>query len=137
MKTSLWWKRLLIGCLLLASLAGCASGAAETPVPPAEGTQFPTGKFVNEEVNWAVEFDEDGTWRGFVGDTEQPVISGRYAAAGKYWTEMTHDYPTSPKVPATYYWTYDGKNLTFRLWGEDVNSHRKDVYDGQTYIKSE
>jgi hypothetical protein len=82
-----------------------------------------------------MEFDEDGTWRGYVGDTTEVVISGKYAAVGDLWTEMTHDYPTSPPVPATYYWEYDGKNLTFKVWGRDVNPSRKDSYDGRTYIK--
>ncbi len=96
---------------------------------------FPIGRFVDEYNYWSFEFDEDGTWHGFEGDTL--VISGKYAINGNLYTEMTHDYPGSSKIPATYTWTYDGKNLTFQLWGEDANSHRKSVYDGPTYTRSE
>jgi len=101
-------------------VAACTSGG--------DTTEFPTGRFVHEDANWAFEFDEDGTWRGFEGDVAVPVISGKYATNGNLYTEMTHDYPTSPKIPATYTWTYDGQKLTFHLWGEDVNAHRKSVF---------
>lgn len=103
-----------------------------------EGIEFPIGRFLLESPSfYALEFDEDGTWRGYLSDGDVPIISGKYATNGNLWTEMTHDYPTSPKVPATYFWTYDGKNLTFQLWGEDVNPSRKIYLDGQTYIKAE
>jgi hypothetical protein len=109
-----------------------------TPAGPTGSIEFPTGRFVHENPNvWAFEFDEDGTWRGFEGDVDKPIISGKYATNGNLYTEMTHDYPGSPKIPATYTWTYDGQKLTFHLWGEDVNGHRKSVYDGQTYTKVE
>lgn len=43
MKTSLLWKRLLIGCLLFALLTGCATAAPETPIQPtATLTDMPT-----------------------------------------------------------------------------------------------
>jgi hypothetical protein len=81
METSLPWKRLLIGCLLLAPLTGCSTGAAEppapepavtptskyaaavaaepaapsvTPLPFVEGTEFPTGRFIDEHGNRAL-----------------------------------------------------------------------------------
>ena len=100
----------------------------------AEVSEFPIGRFVHEDGSRAREFDKDGNWRYYEGDLEVPQISGKYAVSGEFYTEMTHDYSGSPLVPATYYWTYDGKNLSFKLWGEDVNSHRKSAYDGQTYI---
>jgi hypothetical protein len=40
-------------------------------------------------------------------------------------------------IPVTYYWAYDGKSLTFQLRGEDLLTHRRTCYDGQTYTKSE
>jgi hypothetical protein len=103
-----------------------------------EEIEFPTGKFeLDGSSFYALEFLEDGTWRGY--DTSWVVCSGsgKYVTNGNLWTEMTHDYPTSPKVPATYYWTYDGKNLTFQLWGEDVNAYRKALFDGKTYTKAD
>ena len=41
MKTSLLWKRFLIGCLLLALLTGCATAAPETPTPEPTATLVP------------------------------------------------------------------------------------------------
>jgi hypothetical protein len=115
-----------------------APAPARTPPPVVEGTEFPTGRFVHENPHvWAFEFDEDGTWRGYEGGGDTPIISGKYATNGSIYTEMTHDYSGSPRIPATYFWEYDGTKLTFQLWGEDVNGHRRSVYDGQTYIKSE
>jgi hypothetical protein len=108
-----------------------------TPLPSVETTEFPTGRFVRDDGYWALEFDEDGTWRGGYGDAAVSIISGKCATNGNLWTEMTHDYPTSPKIPATYTWTYDGQKLTFHLWGEDVNAHRRSCLDGQTYTKVE
>jgi hypothetical protein len=134
MNTRFHAKGLLIGLLLLTLFVSCAT--PESPTPETT-TKFPTGRFVHELAIWALEFDEDGTWRGFDGDVSVSIISGKYATNGNLWTEMTHDYPTSPKVPATYTWTYDGQRLTFQLWGEDVNPHRKSLLDGQTYLKAE
>lgn len=135
MKKRLQWKRLLIGCLLSAILTGCSIGAAETPA--AEGSEFPTGRFVDEGGNRAFEFDEDGNWHYFEGNMEVPAVSGKYAANGNLYTEMTHDYSGDRSIPVTYYWAYDGKSLTFQLHGEDLLSHRRTCYDGQTYFKSE
>jgi hypothetical protein len=160
MKRSLEWKRVLIGCLLLALLTGCSTGAAETPAPePAvtptskyavavavvptatplpfvEGTEFPTGRFIDEHGNRAFEFDEGGNWHYFEGNMEVPDVSGKYATNGNLYTEMTHDYPER-SIPVTYYWAYDGKRLTFQLHGEDLIAHRRTCYNGQTYFKTE
>jgi hypothetical protein len=160
MKTCLFWKQLLMGCLLLALLTGCATATPQTPTPeptaiptriPAdtpsptrtplpfvEGTEFPTGRFVLDGSRfYAIEFDEDGTWRDYETDVDVPSGGGKYGTNGNLYSEMTHSYSMSPQVPATYYWTYDGKKLTFQLWGEDVNGYRKSLFDGQTYMKAE
>jgi len=108
-----------------------------TPLSFIEGTEFPTGRFVHEDANRAFEFDEDGTWRYFEGNMKVPAVSGKFETNGNLYTEMTHDYPGYPSIPATYFWAYDGENLTFQLYGEDVLSHRRSCYDGQTYIKSD
>jgi hypothetical protein len=123
-----------IGMLIAATLvvAACTSDG--------DTTGFPTGRFVHEHLPGEIfEFDEDGTYRYYwsADYSGEPTVQGKYGVNGNLYTEMTHDYPTSPKIPATYTWTYDGQKLTFHLWGKDVNAHRKSVYDGQTYIKVE
>lgn len=97
--------------------------------------EFPTGRFINEDGVRAFEFDEDGIWRFFEDNLEHPALSGKYVSNGNLFTEMTHDDPDYPRVPATYTWTYDGQKLTFDLWGEDVNDHRKGIYHQQTYTR--
>jgi hypothetical protein len=129
------WKRLLLGCLLSAILTGCSIDAAETPA--AEQTEFPTGRFVDEDSNRAFDFNEDGTWHYFEYNMEVPSVSGKYATNGSLHTEMTHDYSASRSIPVTYCWAYDGSKLTFQLHGEDLIAHRKTCYDGQTYFKTE
>jgi hypothetical protein len=128
---------LIVVSILLAGLIwGCVAWPGGKSTSETRGAnEFPTGRFVQEPYAfWAFEFDEDGTWRGYEGDFPQPSISGKYGVTGNLYTEMTHDYLSSPKIPATYFWEFDGKKLIFKLWGEDVNAHRKSVYDGQTYI---
>ncbi len=95
-------------------------------------SEFPTGTFVSTNGTPAVEFYEDGT-----GSWTTWNLPFKYAVNGDLYTEMTFEYPSGLQVPATYYWTYDGENLTFELWGEDMRPHRQSVYEGHTYIKSE
>jgi hypothetical protein len=99
-------------------------------------TEFPIGRFVHEEFPSQVmlTFDEDGTWQILNWGT---TVSGKYAVNGDLYTEMTHSMASLQQVPATYTWTYDGENLTFVLHGEDVVLPRRDVLDGQTYIRTE
>ncbi len=99
--------------------------------------EFPTGRFADQSGLRSFEFHADGTWSFFENNMEVPAVSGRYVSNGDLYTEMTHDNPDYPQVPVTYYWTYDGEALTFQLWGEDVYDHRRSMYDGQTYTKSE
>ena len=47
---------------------------------------------------------------------------------------MTHDNPGEQQVPVTYFWTYDGENLSFELWGKEVIEYREGMYNLQTYI---
>jgi hypothetical protein len=109
-------------------------GEAE-PVSTTDTLEFPTGRFTHQDELWAFEFDEDGTWRFFEQDLGEPVRSGRYATSGEYYTEMTHDDPDLPKVPATYFWAYDGQKLSFKVWKEEVIEQRQAVYDDQTYTR--
>jgi len=117
----------VLGAMMLV-VAGCTSGG--------DTTEFPTGTFVSASGIIAVEFHEDGTCRWY-SDAEEWEVPCKYAVNGDLYTEMTFEWPSGPQVPATYYWTYDGENLTFELWGEDMRPHRKSVYDGQTYTKVE
>ena len=106
--------------VLVVLVLGCMDSAHGK----AASAEFPTGRFVQDHVDlWAFEFDEYGTWRGYQGDVALPVISGKYATNGNLYTERTHDYPSSPMIPATYFWKYEGNKLTYQLWGVDVNSH--------------
>ena len=117
-------------CATMMFIAGCTSGDC--------ATGFPTGRFIHEQdESQAYEYDGDGTWRYYLGNMDEPAIQGKYCVNGDLFTEMTHDYPGSPEIPATYTWAFDGQKLTFHLWGEDVNPHRQNARDGQTYIQVE
>jgi len=99
-------------------------------------SDFPSGTFV--AGGESVEFNEDGTCRWFAtnGGWELPC---KYAVNGDLYTEMWFDWPSygpEENFPATYYWTFDGANLTFELWGNDANSSRRASY-AQTLVKSE
>lgn len=103
-----------------------------------EGQQagFPTGTFVVGA--YSVEYNEDGTCRWYAnsGALEMPC---KYGVNGDLYTEMWFDWPdytTAQLFPATYYWTFDGENLTFELWGHDANASRRSTYS-QVFVKSE
>ena len=99
-------------------------------------SEFPTGKFVHDVVKtWIFQFNEDGTWLYYFGDTS-PEVEGTYSIDDNLYTETSANDPDCP-FPATYKWTYKGLKLTFNLVGEDKCDPRKDAMDGQTYIKSE
>ena len=117
----------MIALLLVATLifTACVSSTVGT-------SGFPTGRFVSASGTPTVEFYEDGTGNWVSWD-----LPFKYAVNGDLYTEMTFEWPSGPQVPATYYWTYDGENLTFELWGEDMRPQRQSVYEGETYIKSE
>lgn len=116
---------------LIMILAACTSSG--------DTSEFPTGRFVHKASQpvWAFEFDEDGTWRGYERDSEIISVSGKYATNGNLYTEMTHDWSNNPKIPATYFWTYDGENLTFELWGEEMLPPNLQLIYEKTYIRSE
>jgi hypothetical protein len=103
-------------------------------IPSDSAIEFPTGSFVSANGVVMVEFNEDGTGRWY-SEAERWEVPIKYAANGDLYTEMTFEWPSGSQVPATYYWTYDGKNLTFELWGEDMRPHRKLLMDGQTLTK--
>ena len=128
-----WLVTLVVCCAIPILFAACNSGEdtdEDTPV-------FPTGRFLREDKAEAFEWDEDGTYSWFMDNSSIPGLNGRYGISGNYYTEMTHNYAASPKIPATYKWTFDGERLTFELWGRDMISSRQATYDGQTFIKVE
>ena len=68
MKTSLLWKRLLMGCLLLALLAGCATATPEptaTPVPPTDTPGPSTLEVINSFETLANDKNVEGTMELF------------------------------------------------------------------------
>lgn len=112
--------------LLALILAACGSSSQ---------SNFPTGKFVwagSESVG--IYLNEDKTWSGFYYGAE--VDKGTYEVKDNLYTQ-TSEYPNLPKecaAPATYEWSFDGTNLTFKLHGEDRCDVRRESFDGQTFI---
>lgn len=93
-----------------------------------EASGFPTGTFTSGSE--LVEFNEDGTcrWFGSDGSWELPC---KYGVNGDLYTEMWFEwagYEPEEFFPATYFWSYDGENLTFELWGVDANASRQATY---------
>ena len=105
-------RRKLVGTMLgfgmgLTLLAACVP---PTPAPP----EFPTGRFVNADGDEEFQFNEDGTWSYFQGQSQSPVVFGTYSIDGDLYTDETNSDPDCP-FPGTYTWPYDGGTLTFRL----------------------
>ncbi len=120
--------RLVTVLVVMFMVAGCTSddGAA---------SGFPTGTFV--AGTYSVDFNEDGTCRWFATNGEW-TLPCKYGVVDDLYTEMWFDWPDyEPEefFPATYYWTFDGTNLTFELWGVDANSSRQEAY-ARTLVKS-
>ena len=113
----------LIIVLALLSLALYACSATS------KAAQFPTGKFVNSGNDiYTYEFKPDNTWSYYTGGLM--AAKGTYKIDGDTWIEQG-----TPECPYTgsYTWTYDGKNLTFKLKDSDGCSPRKEATDGQTF----
>lgn len=123
MKSSMKWFSLTMGLVLFALvLAGCGSSSSDK-------AKFPTGKFVS--VSNPLEgyyFNADNTWSYFT--FGEIGAEGKYSVKGNQWTEKgTEECP----FPATYEWTFDGTNLSFKLVGEDKCDPRRVSTDGQTF----
>jgi hypothetical protein len=129
------WRTLAIVLLVVVILGGVGFVLSQDG-SDSEESGFPTGTFVSASGIVAVEFHEDGTCRWY-SDAEGWEVPCKYAVNGDLFTEMTFEWPAGRQVPATYYWTYDGENLTFELWGEDMRPVRQSVYEGETYAKAE
>ena len=117
-------KLLLMGLVMMLAalfLAACGSGS-----------KFPTGTFVSaSDENKEYVFNEDMTWSYNLGGLMS--AKGTYRVDGNLWIEEgTSECPTS----GTYQWTFDGKNLSFKLDGVDNCAPRKEATDGQTFVLS-
>ena len=127
-----WIKALgVLGCICLVFITGCAT------CPETESDSgFPTGTFVSAtDDGIRLRFRKDGTgyrqWDAAEGWVDYKNFI--YAVHGNLYTEMTHS--GELKVPATYYWNYDGEVLSFTRWGKDPISTRRETYEDHTYVR--
>ena len=108
-----------------------------TPIPPTPTsrppyltTGFPTGKFASTDADCKrVEFLDNGIGRWTGPGWE---VGDRYGVLGNIWAEMTFNDSTGRQVPVTYYWSFDGYDLSFQPLGIDFRPHRKKCL-GLTY----
>jgi hypothetical protein len=99
----------------------------------AADTGFPIGRFVPADGSGepTVSF-RDGAYGSSTGGG-----NSKYVVNGNLFTEMTFVQEGYEKVPATYYWDFDGNRLMFRLWGEDNFQHRTSLLLGRVYVMDE
>lgn len=121
--------RWMIGFLVVSLTVTACSNATSAE------SNFPTGKFVwagSEYVG--IYLNEDHSWSGFYYGEE--VDKGTYEVDGNLYTQTSQgpNLPAECAAPATYEWSFDGTNLTFKLHGEDRCDIRRESFDGQTFI---
>ena len=126
---------LSVSPLVVPSGGGGNGGAAGPSAAEQTDEQaFPTGIFVStvRPDRW-IELHEDGVGRTVqAGDLIE--VKYTYATHGNLWTDMhTDESYGERRVPATYFWDFDGEQLTFELWGEDVVAGRKAVMEDSTW----
>jgi polyhydroxybutyrate depolymerase len=56
-----------------------------------------------------------------------------YAVNGNLYTDLTGNGAFARQIPATYYWYFDGSNLTFQLMSEDLVWSRERDFNGNVY----
>ena len=132
-RVSAAWMWLAAGLMLVLVVGAAAVALFQGGDDETSG--FPTGTFTTGSE--MVEFNEDMTcrWFGSDGSWELPC---KYAVNGDLYTEMWFEwagYEPDEFFPATYFWSYDGENLTFELWGVDANASRQGSYTS-TLVKS-
>ena len=128
------WRTLSIVLMTVFILVGAGILVWRSLSAPKE--DFPVGTFESASGTTMVEFQDDGfcRWYSAGGSWEVPCT---YAVRGDLFTEMMFEWPTGVQAPATYYWTYEGDELSFELWGEDLRPHREFVYTDGPYTRVE
>jgi hypothetical protein len=118
-------------------LAGILSTPQETEVLPANATEspsptvtsvasFPTGTFVADMDDTTLILRPDGT-------CDRAGVPCTFGVTGNVYSEMTFEDPSGPQVPATYYWTFKGGQLTFEPWGPDQRPDRRATYGDRVF----
>lgn len=119
------------------STARPAATATRTPLPTPVSSVFPIGRYFHQHgpASFCVfEFGEDGTYAYYWLATSvdptgtEPYASGTYSIEGNLFIETSTSIPECP-TPATYAWTYDGRELTFQAVGEDPCADRQGTYE--------
>ena len=112
---------LLVTASLL--LAACSASGPDDP-------QFPTGKFVDASDQYVGYTFKDGkTWQYFT--YGEIGAEGTFKVKGSQWINNGDE---ECPFPATYEWSFDGTNLTFKLVGEDQCDPRRESTDGKTFV---
>ena len=111
-----------------AAVTASPSPVTAPPSPAgAVAPAFPAGTFVSEEDGRTLEFREDGTC----------VRAGTpctYTISERYFAEMTFEDDTPGlRMPATYFWQFDGEELTFEQRNDDQRLDRKETYLDHVY----
>ena len=103
--------------------------AACSPASGSSKSKFPTGRFVSTaDANLEYEYRDDNTWSYYMGGLM--AAKGDYKIDKNLWIEQgTKECP----FPGMYEWSFDGKNLSFKLQGEDACKPRREATDGQTF----
>ncbi len=138
-----------IVCSLLV-LASCAPPPAtpaptpipptRTPLPPPIAADFPAGTFYHHHTRddsyCVFQFYQDGTFSYFYSirpldsySSRKPDETGTYSVDGILYTITSSSLTYCQPPTATYYWTYDGQNLTFQVKGEDKCGDRQKSYE--------
>ena len=118
-------------------LAGVLTGPQGDELVPADEVEspapvngampvFPTGTFVAEGDGPTLEFRTDGT-------CQREGVPCTFGVNGRFFSETTFEEPVGAQVPATYYWEWDGEQLTFEAWGTDKRPNRGSVYGDHVY----
>ncbi len=120
-------KNLFLYFALLLSLTLTACGNTQ---------KFPNGKFVSDKdpkVYW--QFTPDGTW-----DYHSPSglpLEGTYTISGSTYTETYNNAMFSDSdncnKPATYTWSFDGSNLTFKVLSDQC-AVRSEWYTNSKFV---
>jgi hypothetical protein len=107
---------------LVFALAACSPAAtptaAPTEAPVVSAPGFPTGRFIQSgSKEYGITFNEDGTFS--VGNSASTFVTGTYTADDKVFTETSNT--GGCKTNVSFYYTFDGTNLTFTYVGKPEN----------------